>query len=122
MLRHGRAPRHMLSDGDPGWTRTTDLQLRRLLLYPAELRGRGPHGAAEPVSGAIRSVRPGAAPGVGEIVRVRHRPARDRLGFGDLIRDAVALAVGDRLLPRLEAQSHLLAHVARGGPAHQRLD
>jgi hypothetical protein len=26
--------------GDPGRTRTSDQQLRRLLLYPAELRGR----------------------------------------------------------------------------------
>ncbi len=26
--------------GVPGWTRTTDLQIRNLLLYPAELPGR----------------------------------------------------------------------------------
>src|SRR5215208_5907732 len=26
--------------GDPGWIRTSDPQLRRLMLYPAELRGR----------------------------------------------------------------------------------
>ena len=26
--------------GDPGWIRTSDPQLRRLVLYPAELRGR----------------------------------------------------------------------------------
>jgi hypothetical protein len=25
--------------GDPGWIRTSDPQLRRLMLYPAELRG-----------------------------------------------------------------------------------
>ena len=25
--------------GDPGWIRTSDPQLRRLVLYPAELRG-----------------------------------------------------------------------------------
>ena len=29
-----------LKDGDPGWIRTSDPQLRRLMLYPAELRGR----------------------------------------------------------------------------------
>ena len=29
-------------NGDPGWIRTTDLPLRRRLLYPAELRGHGP--------------------------------------------------------------------------------
>ena len=27
-------------NGDPAWIRTRDLQLRRLLLYPPELRGR----------------------------------------------------------------------------------
>ncbi len=26
------------NSSDPGWTRTNDPQLRRLLLYPAELR------------------------------------------------------------------------------------
>jgi hypothetical protein len=31
--------RHQLSAGDPGWIRTSDPQLRRLMLYPAELRG-----------------------------------------------------------------------------------
>jgi hypothetical protein len=30
-------------DGDPGRNRTCDQQLRRLLLYPTELRGRRPH-------------------------------------------------------------------------------
>src|SRR3954449_159375 len=30
-----------LEGSAPGWTRTTDPQLRRLLLYPAELRARG---------------------------------------------------------------------------------
>ena len=32
-------PQAFLS-GDPGWIRTSDPQLRRLMLYPAELRGR----------------------------------------------------------------------------------
>lgn len=27
--------------GDPGWDRTSDLELRRLSLYPTELRGQG---------------------------------------------------------------------------------
>src|SRR3954452_18568343 len=39
-------------NGDPGWTRTTDLQLRRLLLYPAELRGLEGNGGADRLSGA----------------------------------------------------------------------
>ena len=29
-----------MKSGDPGWIRTNDRQLRRLLLYPAELQGR----------------------------------------------------------------------------------
>src|SRR5258705_407360 len=48
----GRVPRRRSSRGAlrgaarsgesaPGWTRTTDPQLRRLLLYPTELRARG---------------------------------------------------------------------------------
>src|SRR5882724_7814880 len=68
------------------------------------------------------SVRPGTAPGEGEIVRVGERLARRRLGFGELIRNAVARAIGDRLLARFEAQPQLLLHVARRGPAHQRLN
>ena len=41
----GRAPRRRAAEefydaNAPGWTRTTDPQLRRLLLYPAELRAR----------------------------------------------------------------------------------
>ena len=30
----------MLEDGAPGWNRTSDPQLRRLMLYPTELRAR----------------------------------------------------------------------------------
>src|SRR5262249_58862597 len=37
-----------LCAGDPGRTRTSDLQLRRLLLYPAELRG--PVGAQDNIA------------------------------------------------------------------------
>src|ERR1700704_775560 len=51
--------------GDPGWTRTTDLQLRRLLLYPAELRGHRRNGGADWRSGATKSsVMPGLVPGI----------------------------------------------------------
>ena len=37
----GRRPRPagLAKTGDPGWIRTSDPQLRRLMLYPAELRG-----------------------------------------------------------------------------------
>src|SRR6476620_1235359 len=67
-------------------------------------------------------MRPGIAPVEGEIVGVGHDAARWRLGVKNLIGDAMALAIGGRLLDGVEAQVHLLAHVARTGPAHQRLD
>src|SRR3981081_569387 len=67
-------------------------------------------------------MRPGIAPVEGEIVGVGHDAARRRLGMKDLVGDAMALAIGGRLLEGFEAQVHLLAHVARTGPAHQRLD
>ena len=40
--------------GVPGVTRTPDPQFRKLLLYPAELRGRGPHHSSGPPAPAIR--------------------------------------------------------------------
>ena len=49
------------------------------------------------------------------------RPRR-RLRIEHLVRDAVALGIGDRLLGGRKPQPHLLAHVAGRGPAHQRLD
>src|SRR4051794_18900147 len=67
-------------------------------------------------------MRPGIAPVEGEIVGVGHDTARRRLGMKNLIGDAMALAIGGRLFEGIEAQVHLLAHVARTGPAHQRLD
>ena len=50
------------------------------------------------------------------------RRAARRLRVEDLIRDAVALGIGDRFLGGRKSQPHLLAHVAGRGPAHQRLD
>src|SRR5579872_5907675 len=38
------------------------------------------------------------------------------------MRNAVALAIGDRFLGGVEAQVDLLSHVAGARPAHQRLD
>src|ERR1700704_4976355 len=67
-------------------------------------------------------MRPGIAPVEGEIVGVGHDAARRRVGMKDLVGDAMALAIGGRLFEGFEAQVHLLAHVARTGPAHQRLD
>src|SRR3981189_3971351 len=67
------------------------------------------------------SVRPGAPSAIREIVRIGDAAPRRLLGLGQLERDAVALAIGDRLLLGVEAQAQLLAHVARAGPTHQRL-
>src|SRR6188472_1741141 len=67
-------------------------------------------------------MRPGIAPVEGEIVGVGYDAARWRLGMKNLIGDAVALAIGGCLFEGVEAQVHLLAHVARTSPAHQRLD
>jgi hypothetical protein len=67
-------------------------------------------------------MRPGIAAICGEIVRVRHAAARRRLVLEDLIGNAVALAIRDRFLDRVEAELDLLAHIARARPAHQRLD
>ena len=41
--------------GAPGRTRTCDLEIRRLLLYPAELRGPAPTtgGAGSPATGSL---------------------------------------------------------------------
>lgn len=38
-LRHNRLMR-MTKNGDPDWIRTSDPQIRNLMLYPAELRDR----------------------------------------------------------------------------------
>src|SRR5437588_9080900 len=67
-------------------------------------------------------MRPGIAAICGEIIGVRHAAARRRLVLEDLIGNAVALAIRDRFLERVEAELDLLAHIARARPAHQRLD
>ncbi len=67
-------------------------------------------------------MRPGIAALVGEIVRVGHDVAHRRLVLGHLVGDAEALAIGHRLLRGVEVQAHLLAHVARARPAHERID
>src|SRR3954451_4412833 len=68
-------------------------------------------------------MRPGAAALEGEIVGIgQSAPRRPRLRLEHLTGDAVALAISDRFLGAVELQVNLLAHVARTGPAHQRLD
>jgi hypothetical protein len=58
LSRRGRAPVKAETNGDPGRTRTCDQQLRRLSLYPAELRDRislnGPAGAVQCVQAPTR--------------------------------------------------------------------
>src|SRR5262245_860301 len=67
-------------------------------------------------------MRPGIAAVEGEIVGIGDAVPHRRVGLKDLVGDAVALAIGDRLLLSVEAQLHLLAHVTGTRPAHQRLD
>src|SRR5262245_36661053 len=70
-----------------------------------------------------RSVRPGHAASESEIVRIRQAAAGRRvLSLEHLVGDAVALAIGDRLLLGVEVQPQLLFHVGRARPAHQWLD
>ena len=47
----------MAGGGDPGWIRTSDLVLRRHLLYPTELRGRKPTEGLIPILAASYSDR-----------------------------------------------------------------
>src|SRR6266487_2496923 len=70
----------------------------------------------------IYSVRPGITAVCGEVVGIGHATPHRRLGFEDLVGNAVPLAIGDRLLGRVKTQLDLLTHVARTGPAHQRFD
>jgi EAL domain-containing protein (putative c-di-GMP-specific phosphodiesterase class I) len=70
----------------------------------------------------LPSVRPGIAALESEIIGIGDHPACRRLRLRQLIRNAVALRIGDRLLLGVELEANLLAHVARAGPPHQRLD
>jgi len=65
---------------------------------------------------------PSVAPLEGKIVRVRHDASFQRYGLSYLVRDAPALAIGNRRFLAVEVQAQLLAHVPRRSPTHQRLD
>ena len=85
--------------------------------------GRDKPGHDEETDNWLRTLmRPGLDALEGEIVGVGDRPLRRILGLDHLVGDALALAIGDRLFLAVEMQGQLLLHVARGGPAHQRLD
>ena len=64
---------------------------------------------------------PGLAAAKRKIVGVSDLPMSGFFRIEHLVRDALALAIGHSFFPRLEAQRELLLHVARTGPAHQRL-
>src|SRR5262245_59255429 len=68
------------------------------------------------------SVGPGLAAAERKIVRIGDLTVGRGLRLDHLVRDALALAIGDRVLLGVEADGELLLHVARGGPAHQGLD
>src|SRR6516165_4304049 len=57
-----------------------------------------------------------------EIIGIGHLAMGRLLRLDQLIGDALALAIGDRFLLAVEMKGELLLHVARRGPAHQRLD
>ena len=89
---------HKLDIGDPGRTRTSDLQLRRLLLYPTELRGHGPSISGRTRSGAERNIFRRA---VVARVRDRHKIAsRRRPGPAPLTRAARSSRTGRTCNPR----------------------
>src|SRR5690606_7711229 len=100
--------------GDPERIRTSDLLLRRQLLYPTELRGRT---AAR--LGLRLSVCPLPDASETEIVGISDLAARRLLRSKHTIGNSVAFGIGDRLFLRREAQTQLLLHVGRCSPTHQ---
>src|SRR5437868_14927880 len=67
-------------------------------------------------------MRPGFAAAEREIVGIGDLAVRRRLRLDHLVGNALALAIGDRVFLGVEADGELLLHVARRGPADQRLD
>src|SRR5712692_8384191 len=65
---------------------------------------------------------PGLAAPECEIVGIGGRPSNRLLGLDHLVGDGLSLAIGNGLFLAVETQAELLFHVARRGPAHQRLD
>src|SRR3954447_222515 len=67
-------------------------------------------------------VGPGLAAPKCKVIGIGCWPTYCLFGLNDLIRNALALAVGDRLFLGVKLDRELLFHIARAGPAHQRLD
>src|SRR3981189_2191672 len=81
---------------------------------------RAPHPNDAGAAGS--SVGPRLAAPECKIVGVGGRPPHRLLRLDHLVGNALALAIGHRLVLGVEAQAELLLHVAGGGPAHQGLD
>src|SRR5689334_14971035 len=65
---------------------------------------------------------PGRPARVSEIIGVRHSLSPRRRALKDMVSNAVAFAIGDGFVLGVERKPQLLLHIARTGPAHQRLD
>src|SRR5665213_921553 len=73
-----------------------------------------------PIAGSL--VSPGLPAPKRKIVGIGGLAPGRCLRLDDLIGNALALAIGNRLFLGIEANRQLLLHVTRRGPAHQRLD
>src|SRR6185437_10203639 len=91
----------------PAWQITPWLQIHGITCHPAS--------RVEFFSSLLErnrlSVRPGAASAGGKIIRIRHARAFVRHAFEDLVGNAFALAIGDRLFLGGKAQPKLLLHI-----------
>src|SRR5258708_2528661 len=89
---------------------------------PRESEARGGIAAKGSQGPGMGSVRPGLAAPERKIVGIGDLPVQRLLRLDHLVGDALALAIGDRLVPGMEVQRDLLLHVTGRRPAHQRLD
>src|SRR6185369_1661231 len=107
------SPSELRCAGDPGRARTCNLQLRRLELYPVELRGR---------SRQTGLVAPRNAPIETEVVGIALRPDLAFLRLLERVWNAMPLRIGDRFLLAREGERYLSTGIRRARPAHQRFD
>src|SRR5262249_52186042 len=78
--------------------------------------------SVRPKSVRPKSVRPRLAAAERKIVGIGDLTVGRGFWLDHLVWDALALAIGDRVLLGVEVDGELLLHVAGGGPAHQGLD
>src|SRR5262245_6303566 len=106
-----------------GPIRYWDFQRMRCCRCPARPTLARPASAAPAGSPTRKTlVRPGLAAAEREIVGIGDLTIGRSVGLDHLVGNALALAIGDRVFLAVEADGELLLHVARRGPAHQRLD